>query len=102
MLIGALGVLSGAHLAAVFLAGDSARAEQPELVRAFRARALGSGVVTGVVALAGLLVLRSDARDLYDGLTSGGGLAMVIVSGARRAGRRSRSCGPERYGAARG
>ena len=81
MLIGALAVLSGAHLAAVFLTGDSARAGQPELVRAFRARALGSGVVTGVVALAGLLVLRSDARDLYDGLTSGDGLAMVIVSG---------------------
>jgi len=81
VLIGALAVLSGAHLAAVFLTGDSARAGHPELVRAFRARALGSGVVTGVVALAGLLVLRSDARDLYDGLTSGDGLAMVIVSG---------------------
>jgi cytochrome d ubiquinol oxidase subunit II len=25
-------------------------------------------------------VLREDARDLYDGLTSGGGLAMVVVS----------------------
>jgi cytochrome d ubiquinol oxidase subunit II len=82
VLIGVVGVLSGAYLAAVFLAGDSERAEQPDLVRAFRARALGAGVVTGAVALAGLLVLRSDARDLYDGLTSGGGLAMVLVSGA--------------------
>jgi len=27
-------------------------------------------------------VLRHDARALYDGLTSGGGLAMVLVSGA--------------------
>jgi cytochrome d ubiquinol oxidase subunit II len=81
-LIGVVGVLSGAYLAAVFLAGDSQRAEQPDLVRAFRARALGAGVVTGAVALAGLLVLRSDARDLYDGLTSGGGLVMVLVSGA--------------------
>jgi cytochrome d ubiquinol oxidase subunit II len=81
-LIGVVGVLSGAYLAAVYLAGDSQRAELPDLVRAFRARALGMGVATGVVALAGLLVLRSDARDLYDGLTSGGGLAMVLVSGA--------------------
>jgi cytochrome bd ubiquinol oxidase subunit II len=80
VLIGVIGVLSGAHLAAVFLAGDSVRAEQPELVRAFRARALGSGAATGVVALGGLLVLRSDARDLFEGLTSGGGLVMVIVS----------------------
>jgi cytochrome d ubiquinol oxidase subunit II len=81
VLIGVVGVLTGAYLAAVYLAGDSQRAGQPDLVQAFRARALGSGVVTGVVAVAGLLVVRSDARALFDGLTSGGGLAMVIVSG---------------------
>jgi cytochrome bd ubiquinol oxidase subunit II len=81
-LIGALAVLTGAYLAAVFLAGDSVRAGVPDLARAFRARALGAGVVTGVVAVAGLLVLRSDARALFDGLTSGAGLAMVLVSGA--------------------
>jgi cytochrome d ubiquinol oxidase subunit II len=40
------------------------------------------GVITGAVALAGLLVLRDDARRLYDGLTSGAGLALVLVSGA--------------------
>jgi cytochrome d ubiquinol oxidase subunit II len=73
-------VLTGAYLAAVYLAGDSVRAEEPGLARAFRARALGSGVVAGAVALVGLLVLRSDARDLFDGLTSGAGLAMVIAS----------------------
>jgi cytochrome bd ubiquinol oxidase subunit II len=82
VLVGVIAVLSGAYLAAVFLAGDSRRAEQPDLVRAFRARALATGIVTGAVALGGLLVLRDDARDLYDGLTSGGGLAMVILSGA--------------------
>jgi cytochrome d ubiquinol oxidase subunit II len=80
VLIGLIAVLTGAYLAAVFLAGDSERAEQPDLVRAFRARALGAGVLTGLVALGGLLVLHGDARGLYDGLTSGGGLAMVIVS----------------------
>jgi cytochrome bd ubiquinol oxidase subunit II len=82
VMIGVVGVLSGAYLAAVFLAGDSERAQQPDLVRAFRARALGAGVVTGAVALAGLFELRADARYLYDGLTSGGGLVMVLVSGA--------------------
>jgi cytochrome bd ubiquinol oxidase subunit II len=81
VLVGAVGVLTGAYLAAVYLAGDSQRAGLDDLVKAFRARALGAGVVTGVVALAGLLVLRSDARDLYDGLTSGGGLVMVVASG---------------------
>src|SRR5919112_1540459 len=52
VLIGVVGVFSGAYLAAVYLAGDSARAGQADLVRAFRARALGAGIVTGLVALA--------------------------------------------------
>src|SRR3954452_13591240 len=77
-LIGVLAVLTGAYLAAVYLAGDSVRAEQPDLARAFRARALLAGGLSGVVAIGGLLVLRSDARALYDGLTSGGGVAVVV------------------------
>ena len=81
VLVGVLGVLTGVHLAAVFLAGDSRRAGQPDLVRAFRTRALISGAITGAVALAGLLVVRGDAPDLYDGLTSAGGLACVAASG---------------------
>jgi cytochrome d ubiquinol oxidase subunit II len=81
LFVGALAVASGAHLAAVFLGADSQRAGRPELVSAFRTRALGSGVVAGALALAGLAVVNSDAPDLYDGLTSGGGLACVIVSG---------------------
>jgi cytochrome d ubiquinol oxidase subunit II len=80
VLIGVIAVLSGAYLAAVFLAGDSVRAGQPDLVRAFRVRALGAAAATGLAALGGLFVLRSDARMLYDGLTSGAGLVMVIVS----------------------
>jgi cytochrome d ubiquinol oxidase subunit II len=80
--IGALAVLTGAYLSAVFLAGDSLRAGQPDLVDAFRARALGAGGVTGAAALGSVLVLRSDARPLFDGLTSGGGLVALAVSGA--------------------
>ena len=79
--IGVLGVLTGAYLAAVFLAGDAKRANLPDLVEAFRTRALGAGVVTGAAAIAGLVVVRADARPLFDGLTSGGGLVCVIVSG---------------------
>jgi cytochrome d ubiquinol oxidase subunit II len=81
VLVGVMTVAVAAHLAAVFLAADSIRAGQPDMVRAFRARALGSGVVAGAVALGGLFVVREDARALYDGLTSDGGLALVIVSG---------------------
>ena len=78
--IGVLAVMTGAYLAAVFLAGDARRAEQPDLEDAFRRRALGAGFVTGLGAVVALLVVRSDARPLFDGLTSGGGLAALLVS----------------------
>jgi cytochrome d ubiquinol oxidase subunit II len=80
ILVGLLSVATGAHLAAVFLGADARRAERPELVRAFRARALGSGAVAGALAIAGLAVLDSDAPELFEGLTSGLGLACVAVS----------------------
>ena len=80
--VGLLAVASGAHLAAVFLGADSHRAGRPELVDAFRARALGSGLAAGALAIAGLAVVNSDAPALYDGLTSGAGLACVIGSAA--------------------
>ena len=80
ILIGLLSVASGAYLAAVFLAGDAARADLPDLVAAFRRRALGAGVAAGALAIGGLVVVESDAPGLYDGLSSGLGLAMVLAS----------------------
>jgi cytochrome d ubiquinol oxidase subunit II len=80
--IGALAVVAGAYVAAVFLAADSVRAGAPDLTAAFRRRALGSAALAGAMAIGGLFVIREDAPGLYDGLTSGGGLAMVIVSAA--------------------
>jgi cytochrome d ubiquinol oxidase subunit II len=78
--IGVLAIATGASIAAAFLAADAKRADLPDLEEAFRRRALGAGVVAGALALGGLLVVREDARFLYDGLTSGAGLAMVCVS----------------------
>jgi cytochrome d ubiquinol oxidase subunit II len=80
ILVGLVAVATGTHLAAVFLGADSHRVGRPELVDAFRARALGSGVVAGALAIAGLAVVSSEAPRLYDGLTSGVGLACVIAS----------------------
>ena len=79
---GALAVVTGVYVAAVFLAADAVRVSAPDLVSAFRRRALGSAFVAGAMAIGGLFVIRADSRDLYDGLTSGGGLAMVVVSAA--------------------
>jgi cytochrome bd ubiquinol oxidase subunit II len=80
ILVGLLAVGTGAFLAAVFLAADSGRAGAADLQQAFRVRALASGAVTGALAIGGLVVVRDDARELYDGLTSGAGLAAVAVS----------------------
>jgi cytochrome d ubiquinol oxidase subunit II len=82
VLAGVLGVVTGAHLAAVYLTGDSTRVGEQDLVRAFRARALVTGVIAGGIALAGLLVVRSDARDLFDDLISGWALVCVLASAA--------------------
>jgi len=79
--IGVMAVALGAYLAAVYLAADAVRRDAPELEQAFRARALAAGVLAGALAVAGLLVVRADARSLYDGLV-GDGLPALIVSGA--------------------
>ena len=78
---GVLAVAFSAYLAAVYLAADARRLPEPTLAHDFRNRALGSGVVAGVLALAGLLVVRFEATALWHGLTTGAGLALVIVSG---------------------
>ncbi|MEA2253190.1 MAG: cytochrome bd ubiquinol oxidase subunit [Solirubrobacteraceae bacterium] len=82
IVVGALAVLTGTYLSAVYLAADSVRARLPDLARTFRGRALASGVAAGAVAIGGLVVLRSDARVLYHGLTTGGGLPCLLISAA--------------------
>ena len=80
--IGVLAVVTAGYLAAVYLAGDAERNDRPELASAFRTRALAMGLIAGALAVVGLIVVRADARELFDDLTSGGGLAAVLVSGA--------------------
>ena len=82
VLIGTLAVATSSYLAAVYLAADARRLGDQALERDFRSRALWAGVVAGALALVGLLVLRLDARPIWDGLTSGAGLVMVVVSAA--------------------
>ena len=80
LLIGVLAVAVGAYLAAVYLAADALRQGEPDLEARFRTRALGASVVTGVLALGGLVILRTDAPTLYQGLIVGDGLAGLAVS----------------------
>lgn len=78
--VGVLTVALGAYTAAIFLIGDSARMGKGVIAAAFRRRALAAGGVAGLLAIAGLPIAHSEARYLYDGLTSGMGLVCVIVS----------------------
>jgi cytochrome bd ubiquinol oxidase subunit II len=79
ILVGTLFVATSAYVSAVFLVSDARRAGDPDLEGYFTARALGAAVVAGALAVAGIFVLRADARSLYDGLTSEG-LPLVIGS----------------------
>ena len=82
ILVGVLAVATAAYLAAEYLAADAVRIRRPDLVTAFRGRAFLMGIVAGAIALIGLPVVRHDAPDIWDGLTSGWGLAAVFVSAA--------------------
>jgi cytochrome d ubiquinol oxidase subunit II len=77
--IGLLSVITAAFLAAVFLTADADR-NAPDLVEPFRRRALASGVVAGIAASMGLLVVRADVPSLWSGLTGGAGLGAVVIS----------------------
>ena len=82
IMTGVLAVATSGYLAAVYLAGDATRSGEEQLARTFQRRALIMGLVAGALALAGLVVLRSDARALFDDLTSGAGIVAVIASAA--------------------
>jgi cytochrome bd ubiquinol oxidase subunit II len=79
IIAGLLAVSVTAYVAAVLLSWDARRHPDQAMVGYFRIRAVTTGAVAGVVALIGLLVLRSDAGYLFQGLTSRA-LPLVVVS----------------------
>jgi cytochrome bd ubiquinol oxidase subunit II len=80
LLGGVLAVLACAFTAAVFLTAEARRRDEPDLEVWFRRRAQVTAVVVGVVALAGIAILRTDAPRLFDGLL-GRALGLVVISG---------------------
>jgi cytochrome d ubiquinol oxidase subunit II len=81
IMIGVLAVAASAYLAAVYLSADAVRLGDRSLEREFRARALIAGLIAGALAVAGVIVLDSDAHALYHRLIDGPGLAGLIASG---------------------
>jgi cytochrome bd ubiquinol oxidase subunit II len=77
---GTMAVVACAYLAAVLLTRESILDDDQELAGYFRARGLVAGVAAGLVAIAGIFVLRWDAPTLFEGLTSGRGVILMIGS----------------------
>lgn len=79
ILTGVLFVSNCTYIAAVFLLDDCRRAGDDELADYFSRRAIGVAIYTGLLAAVGLIVVRADARYVFDGLLSEG-LPFVIAS----------------------
>jgi cytochrome d ubiquinol oxidase subunit II len=80
LMAGVLALLSSAYLAAVYLAADARREGDSEMAAVFRARALVAGSMAGVAAIGGALVVRSDARWIFDRLVDTPALLSVALS----------------------
>jgi cytochrome d ubiquinol oxidase subunit II len=75
---GILTTVATAFIGAVFLTQDARRFGEPALVEYFRRRALGAAAAMFLAGAGGLLVLRADARYVYEGLLRGWGLLFVL------------------------
>ena len=78
--IGVLSVVTCAYLAAVYLAADAARDGHADIERSFRLRALGAGLLAGLIAVGGIFIVNADRHGLFHSLLTGRALAAVIVS----------------------
>jgi cytochrome bd ubiquinol oxidase subunit II len=78
--IGVLAVATGAYLAAVYLAGDAARAGLVDVAGSFRLRALGAGLATGALAFVALAVIVADTGRLGERLLEWPAIVAVAAS----------------------
>ncbi|MEU1186253.1 cytochrome d ubiquinol oxidase subunit II [Streptomyces sp. NPDC005859] len=80
VLTGLLAVAATAFLGAVFLCSDARRFGEDDLVDYFRVRALFAFAAVVVLALVALPVTHDDARYVWEGLTRGWGLSLVVLA----------------------
>ncbi|MET7299661.1 cytochrome d ubiquinol oxidase subunit II [Embleya sp. NPDC005575] len=80
VLAGLLAIAATAFLGAVFLCSDARRFGAHDLVDYFRLRALLAFAGVVVLALVALPVTHHDARYVWDGLTEGAGLLLIVLA----------------------
>jgi cytochrome d ubiquinol oxidase subunit II len=77
--VGAMAVSLCAVLAAIYLTVEAQQAREPELVAAFRWRAIIAGAVTAVLGALGLILAPSEASLLWNGML-GQALPAIIIT----------------------
>ena len=82
VVFGLVGLCAAAFLAASFLVSDAHRFGSSDLETYFRRRSAVSAGLLLVLMAVGLIVVHRDAPRLYDGLTSGWGLAFALIAAA--------------------
>jgi cytochrome d ubiquinol oxidase subunit II len=80
VITGLLVIAASAFLGAVYLCSDARRFGEDRLVDYFRLRALLAFAAIVVLALIALPVTHDDARYVWEGLTRGLGLLMVVLA----------------------
>ena len=70
--VGLLALAMCGYLAATYLTVEAVQRDDLDLVRRFRRRALGAGIVAGALASIGLLTVRADAPILWKGMLQDG------------------------------
>jgi len=76
---GLLAATTCTFLAGVFLTAEADRLGENELALSISRRTIGVGVVTGAIAIVGVIPIRNDAPTLADGLT-GRASGLVVLS----------------------
>ncbi|MET9886682.1 cytochrome d ubiquinol oxidase subunit II [Streptomyces sp. NPDC006430] len=80
ILVGLLAIAATAFLGAVFLCSDARRFDAADLVDYFRLRAVLAFAAVVLLALIALPVTHDDATYVWEGLTGGLGLLVVILA----------------------
>ena len=80
VVVGVLAVCVAAYLASVYLVWDAQRLGEGEMVTYFRRRAVAAAVVTGGVAVVGIIVIHGDSDRVFHGLMTRA-LPLVLLSG---------------------
>jgi len=78
LVVGALGLVTCAYLAAIYLTNEAH--DNPEVQEDFRLRGIISGIALGVLGVIALPITSFDAPYMWNGISEGLGLVFMVVA----------------------